>query len=167
MKSSFRSMQKFQRKITTQKYSGDINKKKIIFLPSWNIFSAVLVPACVFHVLVLQKKKHFYMLCVLCSHQQPREKMSNFSSFAHLFSHLHFHFYFSREAREVHGEVCSHTCLLFVAGKGTCTVWKMFKLTRANITWLIVSIFVVAPSTSMLLEELSPGKLLLSLNQIL
>lgn len=35
---------------------------------------------------------------------------------------------------------------------------KMFKLTKANIAWLIVSIFVVAPSSSMLLEELSPGK---------
>lgn len=35
---------------------------------------------------------------------------------------------------------------------------KMFKLTQVNITWLIVSIFIVAPlSSSMLLEELSPG----------
>lgn len=43
---------------------------------------------------------------------------------------------------------------------------KMFKLTRANITWLILSIAVVAAATtstsaSMLLEELSPGNVLI------
>lgn len=38
---------------------------------------------------------------------------------------------------------------------------KMFKLTKANVAWLLVSIVaVVHPSASMLLEQLSPGKLL-------
>lgn len=35
---------------------------------------------------------------------------------------------------------------------------EMFEITKANIAWMIVSIIFVAPSSPMLLEELSPGK---------
>lgn len=44
---------------------------------------------------------------------------------------------------------------------------KMFELTRANITCLIVSILVVAPTSCMLLEELSPGNVLILFYAIL
>lgn len=104
--------------------------------------------------MIVQEEETF--LCSLQPSFNPRGANEQFSPL-HTFFSL---FRFSREAEFVNIPVYLNVSP--IPGKsGTCVLRKMFKLTKANIAWLLVSIVaVVHPSASMLLEQLSPGKLL-------